>query len=129
MAYFAINFEMEEAVADSFVEDTTGTTVYSNYYDVTQYTEVLIATKYVLANKSGAIITPTLQVYDHITANWYDHTTAFTASNPAGAATQYAMVNINTFFGNRIRVKLVSSGTFGGSETVTTTIGLIGKGS
>jgi len=128
MTYYEDNLEMEEASSGDFTITATGT-VYSKDYAVGKFamSELLITNKYVYSNKSGAIITPTLQYYCNVTANWYDHAASFSASDPAGATTQYTALDIATAFGNRIRLKVVASGTFGGSEQVVVTAAFIAK--
>ena len=129
MGYLADNPAMPEANTGDFTFSATGVTSYSKEIDFSRFSmsEVLIQTKGVFTNKSGAVITFTLQYYDLPTATWYDHTASFSTIVGSGAATQANSLDIGTAFGNKVRMRAVSSGTFGASESVVITIGALGK--
>ena len=110
MGYFADDFEMVEAATDNFKFTAGSQTRYSQEYNVSTFSTCVVIVNYAYSNRSGAIITPTLQVYSRSLDNWADYGADVTAadfqSDSQWAATGFS--NLPT----RVRLKAVSSGSW-----------------
>ena len=116
------DFEILGAATGDFTISATGT-IYSKEYGVGDYTEMKIVIKGTYANVSGATIDVVVQMYEPATETWHDHGTTFTQiTADANEDKDF------TTFGNKIRLKITSGGTFGGTEVVTFLAGAIVKG-
>ena len=126
MGYFADDFEMEEAATDNFKFTAGSQTRYSKEYDVSTFSTCIVVVNYAYSNRSGAIITPTLQVYSRSLAGWSDYGADVTAADfqldSQWAATAFTNLPL------RVRLKAVSSGSWGGTEEVILIASIIGKG-
>lgn len=129
MGHKYINKQLAEAVSGGFTQASTGLTAYSEAIDVSviDSTKTAIYTVCTYTNRSGANITMTVQSYQHGLNAWVDTAITATIGNASSDAQATRTACTQGAFGTRIRLKMVSSGTYGGSESVVTTAYIVGK--
>ena len=124
MQGFQLNVALESAVSSTDWTDVAATgTKYSKWIDVSKYSELSVTQKAVYTNASGATIDTVIQMYSHGLATQTDHAPGMTqiTSNATGRTAFSA-------FDTRVRLKITFGGTFGGTETIVYTAGIVGKG-
>lgn len=122
-----INEAMDEATSGDFTITGTGT-VYSKAIDVSliDSTKTSIVNTSAVTNGSGGTITATVQTYIH-GLGWVDTAVTWTAGVHSTASETIVTACTEAAFGTRIRIKLVATGSFGGTESHAQAFYIVGK--
>lgn len=122
-----VNKEMAEATSGDFTITGTGT-VYSESVDVSliDSTKTEIINTSTITNASGGTITATVQSYVH-GLGWVNTAITWTAGVYSTASETIVTSCTQGAFGTRIRMKLVATGTFGGTESHAQAFYIVGK--
>lgn len=122
-----INQAIPEAIADGFTVAATGTD-YSEEVDISliDSTKTMIVNTAVVTSGSGATLNVTVQSYIH-TLGWVDTAVTWACSIHSTASQTIVTPLTQGALGTRIRLKVIATGTFGGSESHVVAFYIAGK--